>query len=522
MTSQQPDNVRDSYDVVIVGSGPAGATYARVVKDNRPNARVLMVEAGPAVSNPPAQHVRTIKNPRERIAAQFASQGPNAHPADYEAQVERALSPSRGRSSGVVARPGTWLLDPGAATRAEHTMPAAALSSNVGGMGAHWSGACPWPGQGELSDAIDREVFASGLDEARRLLRVTQHAFDGAPLGAEVRRLLGAHYDHGRPAERVVQPMPLAMEIRETNERYWIAPGVMLGDLLAPGRDDFELRAETVALRLVTRNGRVDGVLLHDRREDRQYEVGARFVVVAADSLRSPQLLHASGIRPTALGHYLNEHTMTTSTIQLDPALRPAAAGTRRSSEGAVDLLAGVSWVPFCEPTFPFHGQVTQWDASPIPVDASFETWPGSVVECSIFMGKADVRFEDHVAFDDTTLDFFGLPAIRIHYAFTANDHERLAQAVAEATRMGGLLGQPINGLEPVVMPHGASLHYQGTTRLGTDDTTSVVDTSMCVWGFDTVYVGGNGVIPTPAVCNPTLTNVALAVLGARDLASRL
>ncbi|MCV5111811.1 FAD-binding protein, partial [Escherichia coli] len=80
-----------------------------------------------------------------------------------------------------------------------------------------------------------------------------------------------------------VQPMPLAMEVRQ-NQRYWTGPGVMLGDLLGAERQDFELRAETVALRIITRGGRADGVLLRDRREGREYEVGARFVVVAADS----------------------------------------------------------------------------------------------------------------------------------------------------------------------------------------------------------------------------------------------
>ena len=71
-------------------------------------------------------------------------------------------------------------------------------------------------------------------------------------------------------------------------------------------------------------------------------------------------------------------------------------------------------------------------------------------------------------------------------------------------------------------MPHGASLHYQGTTRFGTDADTSTLDTAMRVWGADNVYVGGNGTIPTPAACNPTLTNVALSVVGARDLSTRI
>jgi choline dehydrogenase-like flavoprotein len=511
----------DMYDVVIIGSGPAGATYGRVLKEIRPSARVLLVESGPIVSNPPGRHVRTIKDPRERVAAQIASQGPDSKPDNYEERIAIALSPSRGRSAGVSARPGTWLLDPTPNTKTDG-MPAAGMSSNVGGMGAHWSGACPFPGNGEISPDISRELFEDALTVAKRLLRVTQHAFDKAPLGAEVRQLLGAHYNIGRSPDRIVQPMPLAMEVLANGERYWTGPGAILGDLLDAPSESFQLRAETVALRVITASGRAKGVLLRDLRKSLDYEVGARFVVVAADSLRSPQLLSASGIRPTALGHYLNEHTMTTSTLQLDASLRSAIEGAEKASDGAVDLLAGVSWVPYNEPSFPLHGQITQWDASPIPVDPSFEVWPGSVVECSVFMGKADVRFEDHLEFDESKLDYFGLPSITIHYSFTHNDQERLARAVAEASRIGSLLGNPIRGLEPVVLPHGASLHYQGTTRLGLDDTTSVVNPSCRVWGYDTVYVGGNGVIPTPAACNPTLTNVALAVVGARYLAARI
>ena len=54
------------------------------------------------------------------------------------------------------------------------------------------------------------------------------------------------------------------------------------------------------------------------------------------------------------------------------------------------------------------------------------------------------------------------------------------------------------------------------------DDGTSVCGPTSEVWGVSGLYVAGNNVIPTSMACNPTLTSVALAVGGARDISRRL
>jgi choline dehydrogenase-like flavoprotein len=108
-----------------------------------------------------------------------------------------------------------------------------------------------------------------------------------------------------------------------------------------------------------------------------------------------------------------------------------------------------------------------------------------------------------------------------IRYGFTPVDQGRIAAARAALDKISST-GNPIFP-EPRLLPPGSSLHYQGTHRLGAqDDGSSVCDPTCRVWGVKNLFLGGNGLIPTETACNPTLTSVALATIGAEEIVRHL
>lgn len=493
-----------AVDVAIVGSGPTASAYARILSEETPGATIAMFEVGPTVSNPPGAHVKNIEDPDRRKIAQRASEGPGAGAATVN-------SPGAVKSGERRARPGTYLLQDGYAFPGEDGMPVAAMSTNVGGMAAHWTAACPRPGGKERIGFLpDLEQL---LGEADRLLGVTTHAFDGAPFSDVVRERLAAAVDEGRTPDFRVQPMPLAVHRRQDGRLVWSGSDVVMGDATR-NNPQFELFDESLVTRVLVQNGAAAGVEVQDRRTGGTFHVSARYVVVGADALRTPQLLWASGIRPDALGRYLNDQAQVVFASRLRDV---KAEDAPQAANGALSEQSGVAWVPYTD-DMPFHGQIMQLDASPVPLAEDDPVVPGSIVGLGLFCAK-DLQREDRVAFDDGVRDSYGMPAMRIHYRLTGRDHEVLERAKEEIIRLGKAVGEPLDE-RPFVLPPGASLHYQGTTRMGeTDDGGSVCSPDSEVWDVPGLFVAGNGVIPTATACNPTLTAVALAVRGARKIA---
>ncbi len=208
------------------------------------------------------------------------------------------------------------------------------MSSNVGGMAAHWTGACPRPNDSErITFVPDLDEL---LDEADRLLGVTTDAFDSAPFGAIVRERLSTAVDEGRVDATKVQRMPLAATAATTGVSSGSGSDVVLGEVTREN-PRFSLFDESLAVRVIVEGGRASGVVVRDLRSGEEHTVSARFVVVAADALRTPQLLWASGVRPEALGRYLNDQAQIVfargcATCRLSMPMTPPPAS--RSTAG--------------------------------------------------------------------------------------------------------------------------------------------------------------------------------------------
>ena len=496
-------------DVLIVGSGPAGSTYARTIGDAVPHARILMVEVGPEVPGPRGEHAANLTREQQQAAA-LLTQGPDAGLKRSETLADLADGVDPSMEFRQVVLPGLFFADPRPEIReGEVGLRAASMSSGVGGMGIYWAGSCPRPQQSERIPFIPADELDAALDRAEQLLQVTVFGTDQGVAG-RMRDVMAAEFD--APGLSPVTFMPIAAQWDGSQLRF-SGPRTILGGDLEERVPGFELRAETLARRVLVEDGVAVGAELEDRRTGEVTVVRARHVVVCADGLRTPQVLFASCVRPPALGRHLNDHLQMVSFVRLDDAFVAKTAEEQESIEGT-----GYVLIPFSDAR-PIQGGAMSLANSPYKFSDRAQTNPRFGIVG--WYAAKDVQAADAVEFSETETDFYGMPRLSIRYAFTERDLATIEEMRRLSHRSAALIGTLVE--EPALAAGGASLHYQGTVRMGAaDDGTSVCDPYLQVWGVQNLYVGGNGVIPTATASNPTLTTVALAWRAATRIAAEL
>ncbi len=124
--------------------------------------------------------------------------------------------------------------------------------------------------------------------------------------------------------------------------------------------------------------------------------------------------------------------------------------------------------------------------------------------------------------------DALGMPRVKIDWQYLPEDIEsvrRSLEVVKEEINKSGIGTFEFNAeqLEEDLTRFGAyGGHHIGTTRMGNDPKTSVVDANCKVHHVDNLYVASSAVFPTSGQANPTLTITAISLRLADHLAQKM
>lgn len=454
--------------VAIIGSGPAGATAARVLLD-RGVTDIAVVENGTPLSYLPGDNLRNSLT-------------------EYEHYVAGGIGDVVDAADQAYFRPGLSTVNvcPGGSdsTGGDHLQVSAAV--NVGGMGALWTCVAPRPAPVERLALQHIQEIDAALGRAEALLSASTEADRSERTRLILEAFGGAVTVDGAPRAR---RLPLAVRRTEEGLR-WTGPS----DIVA--FDRVRLMTGFRCLRLVG-GPRASGALLLSRRNHQCVMLEADAFVLAAGVLENPRILHDSRLGGAANGAYLCDHSLVRAAVDI--------TGLAEGRCMEHDDVSAV-WLPFEADSRPWHGQVFHARRRPQVSTDERPTAHLSWYAPTVPQPQNSLRFGAN--------DYAGAATVRARFQLGEHDHASISEAASDLHRHASILGPYVVNGEPVLETTGSSKHLHGTTRTGAvDDGTSVCDNTMRVWGCPNVFVAGNSVIPGPNACNPTLTTVALAVV---------
>ncbi|MCQ8184408.1 GMC oxidoreductase [Parvularcula maris] len=469
-----PDDLTDSYDLCVAGTGPAGMTVARKVASK--GGRVLLLEAGGLAPSPESRDVY---------------KGRDIGPVPYN-HIEKC--------------------------RLRH----------FGGTSGHWAGRCAIFDREDFEKAagsdlpgwpIGYDEVYRHLEEAKSILDVPQADLEPTPLPFE-----DSFYRKGAAARSTPTRFgPKYKDEIEQSDRIDCLYNANVTDLVVS--DDGQQvekvivtgydgkRAEIAAKAFVIAFGAMENArFLLNANTQQEEGVGNQNDMVGRAFMEHFEINFGT-ITSTEDGfwkRFLDERGHMPHLMPKDEILRETGVGnsvvvvksgaTRRFYGRLAPLREARSKMACSVPLF----RANKGDAS-----CPDEYFIGTLME------QVPNR-ESRIMVDPDDPDQFGKARLLLHYAVAERDWETIEQHAFALGKMVARLNvgrlKVSEELFDRTIPIGAHCHHMGTTRMSVRPEDGVVDKDSRVHGLSNLYMAGASVFSTGGGANPTLTIVSLSL----------
>jgi len=315
--------------------------------------------------------------------------------------------------------------------------------------------------------------------------------------------------------------------------------------LIAPAMDtgNLTMRANSTVYEVtVDKNtGKATGVSFLDSDTHKSYQVKAKTVILAASTLESARLMllskssqYPNGIGNSSghVGHNFCEHVMGPSVAGLKKDLigKPRTLDDGRPGGFYVPRFRNLNTKSDFIRGYGFEGGAgcgmipgTAYTAAGFGEEYKkyVRDYAGATIEMGGF-GEVLARYENAVDLDPNVKDAWAIPVLRFSYQFGENEKKMAADMAESAKEMFDTAGFEVVSVTKSILPEGWSIHEMGTTRMGNDPKTSVVNQYEQSHDVKNLFVVDAGPFVSASCQNPTWTIMALCWRSCDYLADQL
>ncbi len=547
------------YDAIIVGSGAGGGMATNILANS--GLKVALIEAGPFFDPKDPETMTQFKwpwdSPRRGASTTRAFGDYDMSYGDWKVDgepytVEKDTKFMWWRSRMLGGRTNHW------GRISLRFGPDDFQRKSIDGLGENWP--ITYDDVKPYYDKLDKMIGVFGSKEGRR------NDPDGFFLPAPKPRLHELYYMKGARKSGVdVIPSRLSILTKRLNKDRGVcfycsqcsrscniyadfsSGSCLIFPAMKGGQVDLY---NDCMVRTVTTDseGKATGVSYIDKKENREFQLKGKVVMLGASACSSARILlnskskqHPNGLGNSSdhVGRYLHDSTGAGRS-----AFIPALMDRKRYNEDGVGGLHVYSpwWLDNKKLDFPRGYHIETWGGMGMPAYGFGSTShelnkfvQGQVggygtklrddvkkfYGASIGMagrGESIAKFENRCSIDPNVVDKFGIPVLKFDYKWS--DYEILQAKHMQDTfeevihNMGGIaLGnKPTKKDDYGLLAPGQIIHEVGTTRMGNDPNTSVTNKFAQLHDAKNVFVVDAGPFTSQADKNCTWTILALAM----------